>query len=289
MTAFSSPSTDTSDTFDALDSSGAPISPSESAAFNAKTQGGLDTLFTTPLDKAARFSFDEQVVACFPDMIRRSVPGYGQVLAMLPIFVRRHAKFRQQNEAGARVSRVYDLGCSLGAASMALAGEFAADELQIKAVDLSPAMTDQAKTLLTANFPDHDIEVITQDVRDIEIAPCDVVILNLTLQFLPKEDRLALLTKIYQALSSGGILILTEKTNALDEQFDAWLIERYYDFKRANGYSEMEISGKRNALENVLMTDTIDEHHKRLNAAGFDRQLTWFQFLNFASMIGFKS
>ena len=73
-----------------------------------------DTLFTTPLDKAARFSFDEQVVACFPDMIRRSVPGYGQVLAMLPLFARRHCKYRQQKGSGQRVSRIYDLGCSLG-------------------------------------------------------------------------------------------------------------------------------------------------------------------------------
>lgn len=253
------------------------------------SKAGLDTLFTTPLDKAARFSFDEQVVACFPDMIRRSVPGYGQVLAMLPIFVRRHAKFNQQNEGGLRVSRVYDLGCSLGAASMALASDFSASDLQIKAVDISPAMTSKAKAVLDEHFSGHDIEVITQDVREIDFEPCDVVILNLTLQFLPKDDRLALLTKIYKALDSGGILILTEKTHALDEQFDAWLIERYYDFKRANGYSELEISGKRNALENVLITDTIDEHHDRLSAAGFERHLTWFQFLNFASMIAFKA
>ncbi len=247
-----------------------------------------DTLFTTPLDKAARFSFDEQVVACFPDMIRRSVPGYGQVLAMLPIFARRHCKYRQQNASGQRVSRIYDLGCSLGGATMALAGEFAAHDLQIKAVDISPAMTSEAKLLLTHNYAEHDIEVITADIRDIELESCDMVILNLTLQFLPAADRVAVLAKIYAALSEGGILVLTEKTHAFDEQYDAWLVERYYDFKRANGYTEMEISGKRNALENVLITDTLDQHHQRLAQVGFTRHLTWFQFLNFASMIAFK-
>lgn len=250
-----------------------------------------DTLFTTPLDKAARFSFDEQVVACFPDMIRRSVPGYGQVLAMLPIFARRHCKYRQQDERGGqshRVSRIYDLGCSLGAASLALAGEFAPLDLQIKAVDISPAMTTEARTLLSANYPEHDIEIITADIRDIELAPCDMVILNLTLQFLPAADRVAVLNKIYAALSEGGILVLTEKTHAFDEQYDAWLVERYYDFKRANGYTEMEISGKRNALENVLITDTLDEHHVRLGEVGFERHLTWFQFLNFVSIVAFK-
>ncbi len=247
-----------------------------------------DTLFTTPLDKAARFSFDEQVVACFPDMIRRSVPGYGQVLAMLPLFARRHCKYRQQDENGQRVSRVYDLGCSLGGATMALAGEFAAHDLQIKAVDISPAMTSEAQKLLSDNYPKHDIEVITTDIRNIELEPCDMVILNLTLQFLPATDRVAVLEKIYVALSEGGILVLTEKTHAFDEQYDAWLVERYYDFKRANGYSEMEISGKRNALENVLITDTLDQHHERLSQVGFARHLTWFQFLNFASMVAFK-
>lgn len=247
-----------------------------------------DTLFTTPLDKAARFSFDEQVVACFPDMIRRSVPGYGQVLAMLPIFARRHCKYRQTNDKGQRISRIYDLGCSLGAASMALAGEFAAHDLQIKAIDISPAMTAKAQDVLADNYPDHDIEVITADIRDIELEPCDMVILNLTLQFLPAADRVAVLDKIYAALASGGILVLTEKTHAVDEQADAWLVERYYDFKRANGYSEMEISGKRNALENVLITDTLDEHHARLDKVGFARHLTWFQFLNFVSIVAFK-
>ena len=248
----------------------------------------FDKPFTTPLDKAARFSFDEQVVACFPDMIRRSVPGYGQVLAMLPIFARRHCKYRQQNDSGQRVSRIYDLGCSLGGATMALAGEFATHDLQIKAVDISPAMTFEASRLLNNHYPEHDIDVITADIRDIELEPCDMVILNLTLQFLPVVDRVAVLTKIYAALSDGGILVLTEKTHDFDEQYDAWLVERYYDFKRANGYSEMEISGKRNALENVLMTDTLAQHHERLSQVGFARHLTWFQFLNFASMVGFK-
>src|SRR5690606_14584928 len=247
-----------------------------------------DTLFTTPLDKAARFSFDEQVVACFPDMIRRSVPGYGQMLAMLPIFARRHCKYRQQDNNGQRVSRVYDLGCSLGAASMALAGEFEPQDLQIKAIDISPAMTTEASALLTENYPAHNIEVITADIRDVEFEPCDMVILNLTLQFLPAADRVAVLEKIYAALSEGGILVLTEKTHAFDEQYDAWLVERYYDFKRANGYTEMEISGKRNALENVLITDTLDEHHTRLAQVGFERHLTWFQFLNFVSIVAFK-
>ncbi len=65
-------------------------------------------------------------------------------------------------------------------------------------------------------------------------------------------------------------------------------MERYYDFKRANGYSELEISGKRTALENVLITDTLEHHHQRLAQAGFVRSMTWFQFLNFVSIVAFR-
>ena len=265
----------------------------DNSSSNETTHDTLfDQPFTTPLDKVARFSFDEQVVACFPDMIRRSVPGYGQVLAMLPIFARRHCQFRQSNDEGERISRIYDLGCSLGGASMALlnkqAGGFDASEVQIKAVDISPAMTQKASQVLAENYPDYDIEVITADIREFELEPCDMVVLNLTLQFLPVADRVAVLQRIYQALTAGGILLLTEKIHSTDEQDEAWLVERYYDFKRANGYSEMEISGKRNALENVLITDTLDEHHQRLKSVGFERSLTWFQFLNFASMMAMK-
>ncbi len=250
-----------------------------------------DTLFTTPLDKASRFSFDEQVVACFPDMIRRSVPGYGQMLSMLPIFARRHCQFRQTLDNGKKVSRIYDLGCSLGAVSMALLDErggFTAGDLQIKAVDISPAMTEKAINLLNQHFPQHDIEVITADVCLLDLQPCDMIVLNLTLQFLPVSQREKLLKNCFDALADGGILILTEKIHTLDEQDNAWLVERYYDFKRANGYSELEISGKRNALENVLITDTLEQHAQRLHHVGFSRCITWFQFLNFASMIAFK-
>lgn len=249
---------------------------------------GHDSLFVTPLDKFARFSFDEEVVACFPDMIRRSVPGYGQVLSMLPVFARRHLSYGQVNEQGNRISRIYDLGTSLGAVSFALADKFVPNEIKIHAVDISRPMIERAKSVFDEYYPKHDIEFILSDVCTLDLEPCDMIVLNLTLQFLPPEHRLALLKKCHDALTDGGILILTEKTHAMDEQDDAWLVERYYDFKRANGYSELEIGTKRNALENVLITDTESVHHDRLMTAGFDRVLTWFKFLNFLSIVAFK-
>ena len=238
-----------------------------------------DAIFSTPLDRVARFSFDERVVACFPDMIRRSVPGYGQILGMLGLIANRHLRHG---------AHVYDLGCSLGAASLALAGQLAPDAFRLTAVDISPAMVERARETLAVECPGHAIEVIVGDISSLDYQPSGMVILNFTLQFLPPEKREALLARLYTALEPGGVLILSEKTVDLDERDNAWRVERYHDFKRANGYSDLEISQKRTALENVLVPDTLEAHHARLARAGFARSLTWFQYLNFASMIAFK-
>lgn len=238
-----------------------------------------DAIFSTPLDRAAQFSFDERVVACFPDMIRRSVPGYGQILGMLGLIAARHLRHG---------AHVYDLGCSLGAAGLALAGTLPPDAFRYTGVDLSPAMAAQARQTLATECPAHAMEVMEGDIRQIDYRSSGMVVLNFTLQFLAPGDRQAVIETLYAALEPGGVLILSEKIVAEDEAENAWRVERYHDFKRANGYSELEISQKRTALENVLVPDTLAGHHERLARAGFPRAHTWFQFLNFASLIAFK-
>ncbi|MDW7747807.1 carboxy-S-adenosyl-L-methionine synthase CmoA [Halomonas sp.] len=238
-----------------------------------------DAIFSTPLDRVARFSFDEKVVACFPDMIRRSVPGYGQILGMLGLIAARHLRHG---------ARVYDLGCSLGATGLSLAGTLPPDAFRYTGVDLSPAMVARARETLAEECPDHVMEVLEGDIRTLDYAPAGMIVLNFTLQFLAPGDRDALMARLFEALEPGGVLVLSEKVVAEDEQENAWRVERYHDFKRANGYSEMEISQKRTALENVLVPDTLAGHHERLARAGFARAHTWFQFLNFASLIAFK-
>ncbi|GED21305.1 carboxy-S-adenosyl-L-methionine synthase CmoA [Halomonas halmophila] len=238
-----------------------------------------DGIFSTPLDRVARFSFDERVVACFPDMIRRSVPGYGQILAMLGPLARRHLRHG---------GHVHDLGCSLGAAGLALAGQLPPDAFRYTGIDLSPAMVERASQTLREECPAHDMTVIEDDIRRHAFEASGMILLNFTLQFLAPEDRNSVIARLYEALEPGGVLILSEKIVADDEQDNAWLVERYHDFKRANGYSDLEISQKRTALENVLVPDTLAAHHARLADAGFSRSLTWFQYLNFAAVIAFK-
>lgn len=241
-----------------------------------------DTLFATPQEAIARFSFDERVAACFPDMISRSVPGYGQITAMVGVIARRYLP---------KQAHVYDLGCSHGAATLALCQQLAGREPDITAVDLSPAMTEQARHHLRTHLSVdayEKIQVLEGDICTLDLRPSDMIIINFTLQFLPPMRRLQVMTKLYHALRPGGILILSEKITCDDEDAERTLFALHHDFKRANGYSDLEISQKRSALEDVMLTDTLSGHHERLAAAGFTRHFTWFQYLNFASMIAFK-
>jgi len=239
--------------------------------------GQRDRLFATGDARAGDFVFDEAVAAVFPDMIRRSVPGYPAIINMIQLLAERYAQPR---------STMVDLGCSLGASTVALALGAKDRGCRVIGVDNAPAMLARAQSLLSGGYP--DIEWSSADVRDAAVEEASVVVLNFTLQFLPVEDRLPLLARIQAGLRPGGILILSEKIAGEDSAADALLTEMHHAFKRANGYSELEISGKRTALENVLVPETLDTHRQRLAAAGFARADLWFQCFNFMSLVACK-
>ncbi len=225
------------------------------------------------------FAFDERVAAVFPDMIRRSVPGYGDIIALLGLFAERYA---QDN------SNIYDLGCSLGAATLSLRRRIGAHNCRIVAVDNSSAMVERCSENIANDLSPTPVEVICSDIREVVIENASLVVLNFTLQFLPPEERLTLLKQIYNGLRPGGILILSEKIRFDDKAEQQFAESLHLAFKRANGYSEMEISRKRQALENVLIPDTEAQHYQRLNQAGFVQVDSWFKLFNFISMAAIK-
>ncbi len=238
---------------------------------------GEDRLFAAPRDPLLKFTFDEQVAGVFRDMIERSVPGYATTLSMIGVLAARY---------GRPGTVCYDLGCSLGAGAMAMHRHLKSKDIPIIAVDNSPAMIERASKL---EMPGRDVRWLCRDIRDIEIVRASVVVLNFTLQFLNPADRGRLLKKIFSGLLPGGILILSEKIKFADEQENARQIDWYHSFKAANGYSEMEIAQKRNALEDVLIPETPETHHRRLAEAGFASSHVWFQCFNFISIIAEKA
>lgn len=242
-----------------------------------------DTLYAKPLAKLVDFTFDEKVANVFPDMINRSVPGYANIVAMSGIL---SAEFFQKN------TYCYDLGCSLGASSLSMAKAISEPSLTIIAVDNSQAMLDKAKALLqteqSALKEASCINFICADINDICIHNASVVVMNFTLQFIAPEKRFGLLSRIYQGMKKGGILILSEKLMYDKKEQQQLLIDMHHFFKKANGYSALEISQKRQTIENVLLPETLETHKQRLNDIGFKQVEQWFQCFNFSSLIAIK-
>ncbi|AFU18802.1 carboxy-S-adenosyl-L-methionine synthase CmoA [Actinobacillus suis] len=238
-----------------------------------------DTIFSAPIEKLGDFTFDESVAEVFPDMIQRSVPGYSNIITAIGMLAQRFVT---------EGSQVYDLGCSRGAGILSIRRNLQTSQVKIIGVDNSQPMVERCRSHINAYHSEVPAEILCDDIRHIEIKNASMVVLNFTLQFLPRADRLELLTKIYQGLNPNGILVLSEKFTFANDTMNELLIDLHHTFKRANGYSELEVSQKRTALENVMLTDSIETHKERLKQAGFSQIELWFQCFNFGSMIAIK-
>lgn len=249
------------------------------AESSASNPSGRDTIYASPLDAIAAFAFDERVVSVFPDMIQRSVPGYGTIIAMTGVLAERYAQPH---------SRCYDLGASLGASTLAMRAQLDGRGCTIVAVDNSPAMIERCRALIAADPHATPVELRLDDIVDTPIDDASVVVLNFTLQFIPLEARAALLARIGASMRPGGVLVLSEKIRFDDAHLQALNTDLHHAFKRGNGYSALEVAQKRNALENVLRPETLDAHRQRLRDAGFGSVDVWFQCFNFASLVAIK-
>lgn len=238
-----------------------------------------DKIYAAPREPIAPFEFNSQVVEVFDDMLGRSVPLY-------------HESIRRQAQIAASRyqpgTRIYDLGCSNGNVGLALCREMNGRDFEMFAVDNSAPMLETYAQRLASLDVAEQIHLQERDIRKVPLANASVVIINLTLQFLPVADRDALIRDIYQNMVPGGVLLLTEKV--VHENADMNNLEQdfYYRFKAENGYSQMEISQKREALENVLVPESIEMHQERLQKSGFEAFDVWLKWFNFASMLAMK-
>ena len=242
-----------------------------------------DTIYADAKEDIAQFRFDEKVAAVFPDMIQRSVPGYALIQDMIGVLTKRYAQAD---------SNIYDLGCSLGASSLSMLGNSQHKSTQLIAIDNSIAMIEGARTALSAFCEQRSIsnsyQILCENIEDFHYENASIINLNFTLQFITPEHREDLLKRLYQSLKPGGILILSEKV-FFSEKEDQLQSDLHHDFKKANGYSDLEVSQKRSSLEDVLIRDSEEQHHQRFKQAGFEQSITWFQCFNFMSLLPIKS
>lgn len=238
-----------------------------------------DNIYASPLDRVADFAFDDAVARVFPDMIQRSVPGYTTIIPMIGLITERYAK---------PGTNCYDLGCSLGASTLAMRHGLKDTQCTLIAIDNSESMVNRCEHYIELDNGVTPVKLHCDDIRRVTIENASVVTLNFTLQFIRQEDRPSMLKSIANGLHTGGVLILSEKVYFEPTQEQATLEALHYDFKRANGYSDLEISQKRSALEQVLIPETIEEHKQRLLDSGFSSVVVWYQCFNFVSLLAIK-
>ena len=243
-----------------------------------------DTIYQQANATVGSFRFDAKVADVFTDMIERSVPGYTQILTLLPSLV------RQGVAADVRGS-YYDLGSSLGAGMIAIAqGLTDADRSKIIGVDNSAAMIDAASIKLEGLGAHYgvDFSLVNEDINKMQFDKAAMILMNFTLQFLPIAERANLIQRCYDALSNGGRLVVSEKIQFDDSKINKALVDIHHQFKEDQGYSRLEISQKRDAIENVLIPETLKAHMQRLRDAGFSVVVPWIQNLQFVSILSIK-
>lgn len=238
-----------------------------------------DRLFAELDLGCGEFSFDENVARVFDDMISRSVPLYADVQRSVPVL----ADLLDHDPI-----KVVDLGCSTGTSLIHLAQSLPDRNLELIGVDNSAAMLAKCDEKLAKVQLQQKIETHLSDVRQFEFSDTSIVLMNYTLQFIEAENRPAVLERIRNSIRSGGFLLVSEKVVHHQPRVDNALVELYFEYKRRQGYSELEISRKRDALENVLVPLTVSENIEMLHLAGFERVellLKWFNFATFVCYV----
>lgn len=261
-----------------------------------------DNIFALKKEPVAPFEFNEEVTSVFDDMIKRSVPLYMESLKrqcqMISLFYK-------------SATTIYDLGCSHGNLGMMVYEAFKERDYTMVAVDSSPSMIERYRKRLERVSPADNLKDSPEKKDNFEqpfgncqkidnihlvcglaeeqpITSASVVVVNLTMQFIKPEKRDQFIKRIYDGMASNGILLLTEKVIHENSTISEIQQGLYRTFKMENGYSELEISRKRDALENILIPETIESHTERLKRAGFETMDIWLKWFNFASMVAIK-
>jgi tRNA (cmo5U34)-methyltransferase len=240
----------------------------------------VDEVFKEELSKPSDFKFSKQVAGVFDDMVNRSVPFYEEIQRMISEIAADHY---------IDGTNVYDLGCSTGT-TMILMDQTIPPQIRFVGVDDSPEMLAKCDSKLKeAGFKrPYDLQVADLNTG-VQIENASVVLLCLTLQFVRPIFREKLLKSIVDGIVPGGVLIIVEKILGEESLFNRNFIKYYYDMKRRHQYSEMEISQKREALENVLIPYKLSENILMLKEAGFAHCEIFFKWYNFSGVIAKKN
>ena len=234
--------------------------------------GSRDSIYKQRREHVAPFEFDQAVSEVFDDMVRRSIPGYETVVRVSGALVA---------EVCQGQGLVYDLGASLGEGTASILAACGDSRPEIALVDSSKPMMKRCRERFAGVC---GLRMLCVDVCELDFEPAIAFVMNYTLQFIDPISRDPLLSRIRQALLPGGVLVLSEKIRLEPDRLNEVAVRRHHEFKRLMGYSDQEIAQKRDALERVLIPETLHDLTERLHAAGFSRLEVWFRCLNWVSI-----
>ncbi|HEY5941227.1 MAG TPA: carboxy-S-adenosyl-L-methionine synthase CmoA [Gemmatimonadales bacterium] len=238
-----------------------------------------DRIFAERVERARDFAFDRRTAEVFDDMVGRSVPFYDEMQRMTAEIA---ADFATPG------SNLYDLGCSTGTTLAAL-DPLVNPAVRFVGMDNSAEMLGKAREKLGRLPPGRQRDLVQADLHELPpIENASVVILALTLQFVRPLQREGLIRTICAGTNDQGCLILLEKLTEADTLFNRLFIKYYYNMKRRHGYSDLEISQKREALENVLIPYHLEENRDLLIHSGYTRFQMFFRWYNFCGMLAVK-
>ena len=236
-----------------------------------------DQIFQTADRPVTDFSFNAETASVFDDMLERSVPSYAEMQRMLA---------QLAGDFAADGTNIYDIGCSTGTTLALL--DALPQQVTLIGLDNSPAMLERAETALKGRLR-HSYELRQADLNEgLSITNASAVVMSLTLQFVRPVHREGLLREVCAGINPEGCLLLIEKLVAQESMLNRLYIQHYYEFKTANGYSELEIARKREALENVLIPYRLEENDLMLRRAGFRAVDVFFKWYNFCGIIAVK-
>lgn len=239
-----------------------------------------DQVFKEEIEKISDFKFGSAVADVFDDMVSRSVPCYNEIQRMIAELAADHA---------IPGTNVYDLGCATGATLIGM-GATIPQSVQLVGIDDSPDMLDKCRAKLETSGNNRSFVLECADLNgEVQIENASVVVLCLTLQFVRPIYRAKLIKSLFDGMVSGGALILVEKILAENQRLNPDFIRHYYNYKRRNHYSDLEISQKREALENVLIPYKVSENIALLSEAGLTDAEIFFKWYNFCGLIAFKN
>jgi tRNA (cmo5U34)-methyltransferase len=185
-------------------------------------------------------------------------------------------------------TNIYDLGCSTGTTLLNLNSAIG-NKVKYIGIDYSEDMLERCEKKLSENKFCGEYELRYADLnKEMHFENASIILMVLTLQFIRPLYREKLIENIYSGMNDNGGFILVEKVLGEDSLFNRLFIKYYYDYKKGKGYSELEITQKREALENVLIPYKLLENRELLLQKGFRHCDIFFKWYNFCGMVAVK-